>query len=681
MTKPFDSGVFDAEVFDASAVRGDPGRRVVLCEITPSIRLRSWTVVPTDGAFDSGVFDDGAFDAGSGSGAAYYVVLERMLTAGDAALYRRAVGVRQNSTDLAEVASVAAVEATAGSWFWDEAAGLLYARVTSGSPDDYVLQAFVTYYFASEGVVINRLTGDADSGIYYQPWMMGMPGLTRQASGLLFGITVVSSGDLSLTNGHGAWHALIPGHAWKNKRVRILTLEYADGAAVPDRADATAIMTMLVEDVAANEAEATIRLGSIHRILDKYLPPGRFTRADYPNLGEGVEGTPKRLGWGRATIRPDLTDTSGSGEYTVADADYQTLFSVESVVAIARADGTRTTLTETLHYSVDLTACTVLLTGTDGYNAASYDLECDVIGKPSASDPSAYLKRFGEITRDILQAHLGVQDADLDVDTFDQVDQDEEAELSVWLKTPRTVASIFASSEPNGPSLERSVLGSVRQTADGRWAVLIWSYGAPDSGVALTRADFISFLPEPKIESVSSTARVYYNQNQSDGSWATAAAEDVATRYLAETFDEAEFYTFLRDASAAADLANRALLLVSAASVEVEFELRGAALADVLAGDFVTVTYAPAPVAGQGFSAAALEVQRLDLALSPVLQITGRLADTRAVGSRIGHVTDDTGVEWALADESARAAQGFVCDDAGLIDPADATTENLSIVW
>lgn len=628
-------------------------RRTVLLEVTPSITLQAWTLH---------------------SGSAYKVTLSPWFEG----MYRRVAGVRQNATDLTEAASIAAVISTAGTYFWDSANSLLYVRATTGSIEDTIAQCFVTYFIATDAVVINQTDDDPSSGIFYEPWLRGnLPRLTRQISDLLFGITVWESGNVSFTNGHGTFHYLVPSHNWKNKRAVLLLGEYENTP--PNRSDFVEIVTMLIEDVAANEDNAAFKLVSIQRTLEKEIPSTRYSTDNYPNIGEGVSGSHKMLGYGRATIRPDLTDESGNGVYTIADAAYQTLFAVHSVTAIAKTGGARTLLTLTTHYTVDLTLCTVTLTGTGGYVCDDYIIECDVTGKPDGA--GSYLNTFGQIVKDILTTHLGVPTTQLDLASFTQADIDNNHPLSVWLKVPRSIASVFSSSEPNKASLEKSVLGTVRQTLDGKWNVRIWNDSTPAPTVSLVKEDFVSFLPEPKIENVTSVAAVYFNQNLSANSWSVKTAEDLRARYLFETREETEFYTFLRDADDAETLAQRAALLLAATSIDVEFELRGSQLAEALAGDFVTVSYAPAPVVGQAFEEANLELQRLDISLAPTLKLSGRFNDFRSIGSRIGHWTEDTAADWASASDAEKASQGFWSDDDGLIDPSDPTTANLSLWW
>lgn len=513
--------------------------------------------------------------------------------------------------------------------------GSVYSGIAAGSgstirgdiykqyndPINSTMQALVTYYFATEGAVINRLAADPSSGIYYEPWVIGrLPNITRELADLVYGITGVSSATVSFTNGHGLWNALIPDHNWKNKKVAILSAEFEDGAAVPDRPDFTALVTMQVNDIAADDVSATVSLVGIEKGIEKRIPSTILTPEFYPNIGNGVAGGAKWLGWGRATILPDLTDTSSYGVYTVADAAYQTLYAVNSVVAIAKSGGARTTLTLTTHYTVDLTKCTITIVSAT-YTHASYTIECDVTGKPDGG--GSYLKTFSAIVKDILQTHLGVSSSDLDTSSFTSAASSAPQELAVWIKDPRSIASIFSSSEPKTPSLGKSVFGTVRLTGAGKWSVLI-DGDVTGSGVVLDQGDFVAFHPEPRIESSVSGAVVFYAHNHSLDSWASRSGVDNEFKFLTDAYETSEIYTYLKDADDAEALLNLALPKLTTKVLEVEFELRGAALEAELAGDTVTVSYSPAPVSGGTLVSEALQIQRLDISISPTLKISGR---------------------------------------------------------
>jgi hypothetical protein len=643
-----------------------PDRRdVVLVEVTPSLTLEGFAAA-----------------AAPYTPSVYTISIPRLLTVAGVTggLYRRVVGVRENATDLTQRSSPGEVTSFASSWYWDEAAGVLYVRSSTGaSPDTFTAyQAFVTYYFATEGRVLNRDDSDPNTGIYYHPWVEGdLPRLSRQVSGIIFGLTLAESGTVTFTNaGHGAFHTLIPGHNWRNKKVRFfLGGDYLDQ--VMPRSAYSPIATMLVADIAADEESATCQLIPFPKLLERELPPTAYAAGSL--LGEGVAGTRKWIGYGRAKIAPDLTNNSSHGVWTVADAAYQTLFAVHAVWAVPKGTGERVQLASGTDYSVNLSACTITVLNAT-YKWQDYSIECDVTGKPDGA--GSYLKTFGQIVKDMLQAFLGVGSADLDLPAFTQADVDAQEELAVWLKEPQPMAAIISSSEAGRPSLERSVLGSLLQTLDGKWTVRIWNGTAPaPTAVSLRKEDFARFQPQPKIESVLSRTRVHYAFDAGKGEWAVAEAQDLRAEYFSETKDELDVWTFLVSSSDAIPIAQRFQLLAGAQSIEYSFEERAAKLALEVPGTFVIVTYDPAPVAGGKLVAQPLELLELNVALAPTLALSGRLGDLRNVADRVGHWAPDGAPAWSSATEAEKLAYGFWSDDAGLIDPLDPETKNQSIWW
>jgi hypothetical protein len=294
-----------------------PDREVVtLVELTPSLTLANFTTIP-----------------GGGFPNTYQLVLPRKVLTSDfkGGIYRRCVGVRENATSLTEKTSRALVDANAGSWYWDEAAELLYVHSTTGSnPDTFTAyQAFVTFYFASKGIALNRVDNDSTTGIYYHPWLSphGSQNISLMVEDMVSGSKANLTGDVSLLNGHGFWNTIIAtdgSYNWKNKNVRFFVGGSYNNRTLL-RSQYQALLTMQVNDVAADEDLCTMQLKPLVGATEIELPKTPYFETSYPNLGDGVRGQKKRIGYGRAIIAPDLTDTTVSqGRYTIADAVYQT---------------------------------------------------------------------------------------------------------------------------------------------------------------------------------------------------------------------------------------------------------------------------------------------------------------------------------------------------------------------
>lgn len=644
---------------------------IVLVELNPSLVLTGWTAV------------------GGGAPNSYQVSCPALVGASQVpgGVYRRVTGVKENGTALTERANLAAVDANASSWFWDESAGVLYVRTSSGAdPDTFtVYHAGVRFYLATTGVVLNRTDGNADTGIYHQPWLVGdVPALVQETEDLLFGVKTTPGGEVTASNAHGFWHTVIAhdgAYAWKHKRVTVLLGgRYQDQTLL--RSQYVTVATMLVEDVAADEHTVTWALKPLARLTDQTLPVTPYFESSYPQLGNGVRGTLKWIGYGRAWVKPDLTDASGAGVWTIADAAYQALSRVHAVYAVARTGGVVANLSEGQDYTVNLTACTVTVTNA-AYGWSTHDLRVDVTGKPGGA--RGWLSTFSEIVQDILTTHLGVAAADLDSAAFAAAQAAAPQELACWIKSPRTIASILSTQESGLPSLEQSVHGTVFQTRAGLWTCRIWEPTFDASGaIRLRKEDFARFQPAPKLETVYVSTRVHYGYHHGAQEWAVSETSDARAQYLAETTDRKDVYTYLRNSGDAQVLASRYQFVLSHAQLEAAFAERGTLLAEANPGDRVQVTFSPAAVAAGAFADRACEITRIERRFAPKFTISGVLEDLDALDNlprTVGEWSDPSAPNWGSASAAQRESQGFWCDTNGRADSGDPASEGVSRWW
>jgi hypothetical protein len=600
-------------------------------------------------------------------------------------VYRECVGVQENATALLAQTSIANVDAVASSYFWDEAAGILYVHSTTGSsPDTFTsYMALVTFRFASTGIVLLRTDPTDSTAVHYAPWLSGgYARILQQMSDALRGILITPTAELTFTNGNGWWHTIVARdgkYVWKNKSIAILVGGSYNGLTLT-RSQYSAWSTLQVESVASDEETATFTVKPVTRATEQELPITPMFESDYPNLGDGVRGTKKWIGYGRASIAPDLIDKSGNGVYLCADAAYQTLFAVNAVTAINRSTRARTTLAVTTDYTFNLTTCTVTIVNVT-YAWTAYDLEVDVTGKPGHAG-FGYIKTYADIVKDILTTFIGVPGSQIDTAAFAQAALDAPQELAVWIKSPRQIASIFDGAEAQLPSLGKSVMGTVLTSLGGLWTCFIWKPGADVStSLSLRKEDFAKFSAQPRLATIYSSTRVYYGQNFAQDTWQSQLQTDTKTQYQTASTDTNEMYSYLTSSSDALVLAQRFQLISGAVSLEIEFEERGALLATAKAGDKVLVTYSPAPVAAGAFDAYPMELLRVDRSLLPVLAMAGRLGDLRGIAGKIGRWQDVGAPNWSAASPTQRAVSGFWADSNGFIDPADAATKTSRIWW
>lgn len=592
---------------------------------------------------------------------------------GQEAMYRRVTGVRENGTELTAQTSVANVNANAGSYFWDEAAGLLYVRTTGTAVDPdtkTVVAARVTFYHATTSVVLNRVDGNADTGYFYQGSLAagGGPTATEEISDLFSGRSVAWGGECVLTNGHAAWcHLVAPdsGYTFKHQRIVFRLGGRYRGQAL-DLSEYSAIATMLIEDVVADDQVCRVALKPVVRLGDLSVPVTPYFETEYPRLGDGVRGTFKAVLYGRAWTAPALTDVAGFGVWTVADAAYQNLAAVHGVEAIAKSGGARAVLSEGQDYTVNLTACTVTVVNPTWTHEA-WSLRVEATGKThthaeagGGAGMRGYLSTASEIARDLLHTFGGLKAADLDTAAFDEAHLDALDELAVWLPTPRALTSILSTSEAGQPCLERSVQAIIGQTRAGLMTMRVWDpvYDAATLPV-LRKEDLSAFTPSPRLEKLTTATRVWFNRDGRFDTWSKADEIDDVQQLLTGVTDFFELYTFLRAPGDAEVLAARYQNVTRYSTIDVDFVERGTLLALQDVGARVLVTYDPAPSSTGAYTDRVLALTRVERGYAPMTTVQGTLRDVHLVLNKAGRWKDAAEPAYASASAAQRLLAGY----------------------
>lgn len=590
-------------------------------------------------------------------------------------VYAKVTRVIENATVLTAQTSLANVNSNAGSWYHDEAAGLLYLRTTGGGdPDTYTMIAVERELtLSTTGVILNDTDGNPATGRYYFPWLVSdLSSILQEAEDVLQGRKLFPEGDITIASVGGFLHALVAadsGYTWENTRIRFAVGgSYAGGTLLLSQYGA--IGTLAIYRVeSTDDTSVTFKVRPLTAgPLSQPAQPTPIFVTEYPNLGDGVAGTRKPIGYGRGIIRPPLVDTSGFGTYLLADAAYQTLGAVHRVEAVPKAGGPRLGLFEGVHWSANLTACTLTLLSEEA-TAATHDIDVELTGKPG-------LTTFGAIALDMLQSIAGVPAVDIDTASFTAASAAHPAELSVWLLGGRSLSSVFSTSEPGLPSLERSVHGTITVNRSGLWAAKLWTPPKDVSTVAVLRKEQcagVTFHHRDERLVVGRTF-VYYAPNVALGSWQSVEKLDAAKQYLNQTDDALEVYTFLRNAANAEALAQRYQLLFGTALMEADVAEMGASQLLSELHDPVLVTYSPAPAAGAAYANRVFQFTRLERLYAPMLGVRAGLFDVEATGlaKNLGKWTATAYPNWATSTAAEREASGYWTDAAG--DPGSGGT-------
>jgi len=258
-------------------------RRVVLAELRPRQILRGWS-------------------ATAGRVNVYEIAWGPEWGPAHCRRRRTIEAVREGSTLLTEQASVADVEATPGSWYWDSANELLYMQGAGGDPDAGDMRPNVewTARFAT------RADGPDYDGHAWDPRLdlARIPEFAVQGINHLAGATIpTTAGSLRLDNRDGLFNELLYScGGLGGARLRLLL-----GSVDLPYSEFRAIFSGQVTKTARSDTELVCELRPMAAILNGSLPRRVFTEANYPGCREELLGDQIPLLFGPMEgIRPPL---------------------------------------------------------------------------------------------------------------------------------------------------------------------------------------------------------------------------------------------------------------------------------------------------------------------------------------------------------------------------------------
>jgi len=587
-------------------------------------------------------------------------------------LYRLLISVEEDGAALTERASIALVEANAGSWYHDASTQKIYVHTTGTADPDTVdmMAGIFRLHFST--------TGETFSNIHYEKRVLldSAANITEKTADLVIGRQRTAQGKVSLDNSDKLFDKLSRTWNWKNKAAR-----YRFGIDDIALSEYQTTGQLVVDDIAPLEDSFTLNLVAE---IDAWRQRFPITPHFGSGLGEGVIGTrvPILIG-SKADIIPDLVDdeytTPNEWVYRIADNSYQTLDAVSAVYAID-SDRNRTTLTLTTHYTVSLANCTI--TVNDAFDSGAeieekYEIRCDAIGQPAAGGDTStdYLKYPGEVAHWILNTFLDYADADLDLTSFSDADADTPFALAFWIKQETTVREVLR-------GIERSTLGAIRSKQDGTVEFYLWDpWSGSATATALTDEDFSRFEPDVKMETVYYETNIRYDENPaSPGSFEVETATSNATKYLNNSTHELNIETYLTNSSNAQLLAQRINFLYRGINIEIDFMERGVQLMDHELYQRVRVTKTRAPSSTGAFSSRLMELLEIEKDfVTP--RVSGRLGDLRGLVDVIGKWTAADAPVYTSATDGEKADSGFWCDASGLADATDPASKGVSLWW
>jgi hypothetical protein len=592
-------------------------------------------------------------------------------------VYRALTRVTQNGAELTARASIALVDANAGSYYYDTAAAKIYVHCSDDGGADRGSVWMVVYfklYFAS-GVGLDG-AGKIFNAIYYEPIFdpRSVSEITAEQTDLLAG-GGMSYGDLTLrlANPWRFFDYIWTEWSWKNAAVAV----YYGGESLP-LGEYALIYSGIVKEESWLPHAVTFDTVNYLEIFKRNVPVN-------PCFGSAVRqedsGKPFPLLFGTVdNISPLCTkaDPINATEWSVADPTYQTLTEISAVY-----DGG--TLIAPANYTVDLTNCKFTFSN---YTPAG-EITCNASGAKLSDIPgesaSTLLNNASDIVRFFLKKVLGLADSSLNTTSFAAAKASlADLPLSKYVRFRRNLSSYFA-------EIERSTLSVIFQDTDGKIGMAAFDpfFTSDDS---LGNEEIVSFKQASPASKLYAGVKVYYNAQPferpesggvegEDDSYAVVEGLNTNSRYLD---DEETAYrrvvTWLYGSVAAVTIRDRVLFLTNKSIQEYEVEVAGGKLFLRRPGDVLAVSKLRAPTASGTMEAQALQI----------LAITKRLTENRCwlrldnfagVAYMVGTWCDGSAPAWGAASDQQRLEQGFWCDSDGLIVAGDWTTADKSVWW
>jgi len=292
---------------------------------------------------------------------------------------------------------------------------------------------------------------------YYEPYLVGIPRMSKNMQEIMFGRSQISWGDLVLFNGDGFFDDYINSDTTWTLNGQEVVIE----AGKPDWSVHGTIFKGYMKDPEFTDEEIRIPVYDAQYKLENIeIPPNEFDSTSYPNAPTSVIGRPIPLCFGYCyNITPVLIDDTN---YTYKVHDGQI-----NDVTHAYDDGVEVTIA-----SKDLTNGTFRLSA-----APVGTVTCDVEG---AVSNGSFLTKPGEIVEYMLKAYANFSDDDIDSTYLSNFNTDVPWPIGVYVMNKTQLLDVI-------DMILVPLLSAYGITRDGKFRV--WQFKEPTSSSSVTITD------------------------------------------------------------------------------------------------------------------------------------------------------------------------------------------------
>jgi hypothetical protein len=329
--------------------------------------------------------------------------------------------VSSDAARLASKSSIAAVESTELSFYWDASTRRVYIHLQGGGePSLHRITLGVVYGVANHAGVYG--------GTYYEGRLKSAPAISKRRDPLFFGRLSFEGGQITIDNTDGFFDRIGEDNDVFGNSVRIL-----QGFEGFDYTDFVRMGQGLIETIRVGRDTLEVGMVDGRKALSRRAPSRVFDVATYPNIKPGNIGKAIPLAYGVLLNVPVVctneAETGSPATYSFKLCDC-TDHPIDAITAV-RVNGVAKS-----------TASTDLANGTFTLATADYDpgdeVTCDFTGyEDDAGDP---IENAADVILDLLETQL---DLEYDPATFDQgewaIAEAQAADIGLLVDSPTEV--------------------------------------------------------------------------------------------------------------------------------------------------------------------------------------------------------------------------------------------------
>lgn len=453
----------------------------------------------------------------------------------------KVTAVTDDGQELTERASVALVQANAGSWYFDKPDQKVYVRCfdddnLSSSSTDTIVVALIWKMFSTDACEFN--------GIQYMPIVRqnSLPMLDLSVDDIVEGAYKFNFGSFRMNN-PGWFDKAAEDYLWTNCKVLIKL----GGEDLP-YSEYIVYFVGKVSDYSVRDEEIIFTVKDIRVGAYAQIPINHYWISNYPDMEGGAEGRAIPIFYGiKTNIIPvciDKTD-DGNGGYLTGSvwkiADHWGGQELKEITEIRLNLGD-------IDYTIPLSA------GTD-YTVSSDKTEFTlvipfIVGDTLEVDAKGYvvnggvlIELGGEIAEDILKTYLGFVNDDLDLSSFSDADTERPYEQDIYLDSDRSSRQVLQ-------TIGRGIVAFFTPTEDGKLAFKVYKDAVPADTLKLEDKDFEGDW-EVKLDDsfLRNKVKIQYNQNPKTQEFSVVEKNNYDVLYKYGVRETLVLETYLREES------------------------------------------------------------------------------------------------------------------------------------